>query len=182
MSKSQQIFLDILKQNQTRLTLGLTNFLLYRFQQSNRVLHSTLDQALLQRWTGLLVESLLYGLEKAQFELVSDFIVVLRSSAGPIFEATLWQSAINWLDCHCQRLLRRSLVQTSPNIVANSALPSEVYELAQDLYQQQWEELMSLISQLEHILRIAGHELKPLPNSKYSLDWTRQPEFAFNPN
>lgn len=133
-----------LTRQQSRLTFDLTDWLLSRFGTGEA-------DALVQRWAGLLVQSLLESLRRQDPQLVADFMVVLRGRGQALYDGPVWRAGLHWLGCRCHRLLKAATNQ--PSSLAASKEPLE------DLRYQQWEELTGLLNDLDRAIHLGMSEL-----------------------
>ncbi len=155
--KIESELLDGLTRQQNRLTLELTEWLIERFYCFSEDCQSC-QAALLQRWVGLLVQSLIEGVRSEQPELLSDFVVVLRTHGKSFFEPNIWRTALGWLGMRCHRLLKNGL--GCPLFPASTFLAEAELSDA-ELYSEQHETISELLDRLDRALRLGASELEP---------------------
>lgn len=139
-----------LDRQQSRLTLDLSEWMISQFSPlASRQCEE--QAARLQRWVGLLVQSLLESVRQEEPSLVADFVVVLREREKAFFEPLIWKAAFSWLGCRCHRLLKSNYVAVQRNAT----------DFDQELYELHWHELGLLLGQLDRALQLGVAELTP---------------------
>lgn len=148
--KIQPDLLIVLTRQQNQLTIELTEWLIecyYQFPEEDR------QGALLQRWVGLLVQSVLESLKAGKPGMVVDFVVVLRAQAQQFFDNTIWRAAFGWLGYRCHRLLKNGLDHSL-------LLSGENEEMAEDLFLEQRDTLTLILDRLDRALHCGVRELE----------------------